>query len=72
MWQHDHHECTCATSLMFTYGFFVRGTLLEVFLTRAASKVPIAVGAGEFDNPKQITSNKSLCVNVSDVTHLHS
>jgi len=28
--QHDYHECACATSLTFTHGFFVRGSLLEV------------------------------------------
>ena len=46
--QHDHQECTCATSLTFIYTILVCEVLLfVVVVTRTTSKIIIAVVAGD-------------------------
>jgi len=47
MFQHDHHECTCATSLSFAHVFCSCGALLMVSEIRTDSKMPVAFGAGD-------------------------
>jgi len=50
MFQHDHHECTCATLLKFTYITLVYEVLLLVVaIARTNSKMSIVVVAGDWN-----------------------